>query len=223
MQSKPELIRDGVYRQIRADILACDLIPGSQVHENILAERYAVSKSPVRDALLKLEEQGLIDVLPRKGYRVRPISAKDAGELYEMRLLLERACVRRAIEDASDETLKNLDQFRTDQDAGSLSDWVAYNRSLHNAIAAASGNARMAKAAGEVLDQFDRLTFMGVANDSGNGTGNGSSPKLVDEHCEIIDAIQARDKGRAASLVASHIKSSRRRVLVALENPPIVQ
>ena len=125
MELKFELIRDGVYRKIRADILACDLTPGSRIHENILAERYAVSKSPVRDALLKLEEQGLIDVLPRKGYRVTPISAIDARELYEMRHLLERACVRRAIEDASDETLRKLDQFRTDQDAGSLSDFIA--------------------------------------------------------------------------------------------------
>lgn len=218
--SGTELMRDGVYRQIRADILACDLAPGTQIQENDLAARYAVSKSPVRDALLKLEELGLVDILPRKGYRVRPISASDARDLYEMRLLLERACVRGAIESASDTELQDLDQFRTDGGAQTTTDWVEYNRSLHGAIADASGNLRMAKVSGDILDQFDRLTFMGVTDNDG---ANGSAQKLVDEHCEIIDAIQARDKGKAASLLASHVKSSRRRVLAALENPPIVQ
>ncbi|MDA0240232.1 MAG: GntR family transcriptional regulator [Proteobacteria bacterium] len=216
---KSGLIRENIYRQIRADILACDLMPGSHIHENVLAERYEVSKSPVRDALLKLEEQGLVDVIPRKGYRVRPVSANDAKELYEMRLLLERACVRGAIESASDETLKALDRFRGDDDSKTLADWVGYNREFHGAIAAAAGNARLAKATEDVLDQFDRLTFMGVAS----FMIGGYSETFDDEHCAIIDAIQARDKGRASSLAAAHIKSARRRVLAALENPPIVQ
>lgn len=216
---KSGLIREGVYRQIRAEILACDLTPGSSIHENVLAERYEVSKSPVRDALLKLEEQGLIDVIPRKGYRVRPVSAIDAKELYEMRLLLERACVRGAIEEASDEELRELDRFREDGEGETLGDWVSYNREFHSAVASVAGNARLAKATEDVLDQFDRLTFMGVANDFANGYAD----TFDDEHGAIIDAIQARDKGRASSLVAAHIKSARRRVLSALENPPIVQ
>lgn len=215
------LIRDGVYQKIRADILACNLAPGARIHENDLAACYEVSKSPVRDALLKLEELGLVDILPRKGYRVRPISVRDTHELYEMRLLLERACVRSAIDEASDKELRALDRFRTDNGAHTTTEWVAYNRALHVSIAVASGNARMAKASSDILDQFDRLTFMGVANDS--GVVNVSSHKLVEEHCEIIDAIQRRDKGRAARLLAAHVKSSRSRVLAALDDQPVVQ
>ena len=94
------LMRDGVYEQIRADILSCALVPGSAVYENELAQRYSVSKSPVRDALLRLQEHGLVEVLPRKGYRIRPISIADAHDLYEMRVLLEKASVRRACDDS---------------------------------------------------------------------------------------------------------------------------
>jgi DNA-binding GntR family transcriptional regulator len=212
------LIRDGVYDNIRADILACILAPGARIHENDLAARYQVSKSPVRDALLRLQVEGLIEVLPRKGYRVRPISINDVGELYEMRLLLEKACVRRAITEASDEVLAALDIFRTTDHAGDLATWVRYNRQFHRAIAAAAGNERLAKAAAEVIDQFDRLTFVGVATVSTDG----DTDRLAAEHGALIDAIQARDKGRASRLITDHIKLSRKRVFDVLNNPAIV-
>lgn len=212
------LIRDSVYDKIRADILACALAPGARIHENDLAARHDVSKSPVRDALLRLEVEGLIEVLPRKGYRVRPISVADVGELYEMRLLLEKACVRRAIEEATDETLAGLDSFRSAGDRDGLAQWVRYNRQFHRAIAIAAGNARLAKAAAEMIDQFDRLTFVGVAH----VTAEGAAEKLVAEHVALIDAIQARDKGRAGRLITDHIKQSRKRVFAVLANSPIV-
>ena len=68
------LIRTSVYERIRGEILSCALRPGTQLQERDLALRYEVSKSPIRDALLRLQEQNLIEVLPRKGYRVRPVS-----------------------------------------------------------------------------------------------------------------------------------------------------
>ena len=130
---KPEngsgLIRDGVYEKIRADILACVLLPGSRIFENELAKRYNVSKSPVRDALLRMQEQGLIEVLPRKGYLVRPISIGDAYDLYEMRLLLEKSSIRRACDEASDEDLASLDYYRS-VDNSNLAHWVMYNRNF---------------------------------------------------------------------------------------------
>ena len=81
------LIRDDVHERMRAEILTCTLKPGSLVQENDLALRYGVSKSPVRDAFLRLSQQGLVEVLPRKGYRIKPISVADAAEMYEMRRL----------------------------------------------------------------------------------------------------------------------------------------
>ncbi len=212
------LIRDGVYDNIRADILACELAPGARIHENDLAARYDVSKSPVRDALLRLQVEGLIEVLPRKGYRVRPISINDVGELYEMRLLLEKACARRAIEQEPDDVLAGLDTFRSTDHAGDLAAWVRYNRQFHRAIAAAAGNERLARAAADVIDQFDRLTFVGVATVATDG----ASEKLVAEHGALIDAIQARDKSRSQRLITEHINQSRKRVFAVLNNPAIV-
>src|SRR5690606_1198465 len=107
------LVRTSVFQQLRADILSCVLRPGAQLQERQLVERFQVSKSPIRDALLKLEEQNLIEVLPRKGYRVKPVSVADARELYELRQLLERECVSGLIEHAAPDILAALDDFRT--------------------------------------------------------------------------------------------------------------
>ena len=98
----PKLVRVDVYERLRSEILACTLRPGTQLQEKDLAEKYGVSKSPIRDALLRLQEQHLIEVLPRKGYRVTPIKMNEIGEMYEMRSILECSCVRRLIDEADD-------------------------------------------------------------------------------------------------------------------------
>jgi len=215
---RPQAARKGVYDRLREDILCCALQPGSRVHEQALAERFHVSKSPIREALLRLQEQRLVEVLPRKGYRVLPISVSDAAELYQMRLLFEPACVAGAIAGASDAQLAQLDMFRRVPARRSLPAWIAYNRGFHNAIARLCGNARLARAAIEVIEQFDRLTYVGLHEaDSGGGLQD-----FVDEHGRIIDAMKRRDKRLAQALVRRHVESSRRRAHAAIASPVIV-
>lgn len=211
------LMRTSVYERIRSEILSCELKPGSLIQERDLAERYAVSKSPIRDALLRLETQNLIEVMPRKGYRVRPISVADARELYEMRSMLERACVTRLIETGSAEQLEMLDAFREAPSDADLSRWIAYNREFHLAVAEGCGNARLANATREVLEQFDRLTLISVTANEEGGLS-----RFVGEHAAIIDAVQRRDKRGAASLVKEHVESSRKRLLDRIASLPIV-
>ena len=218
LKSGSFLIRDGVYEEIRADILTCVLAPGSRVFENDLANRYNVSKSPIRDALLRLQEQGLIKVLPRKGYLVCPISIADAYNLYEMRLLLEKASIRRACDEASDQGLASLDKFRA-VDNRDLANWVLYNRNFHRQISELSGNNRMAKVSAEIIDQFDRLTFVGVSHVQSAAT----SEKFVAEHCEIIDALQARDRSKVTRLITRHISKSKKRLFSVLSNQAIIE
>src|SRR3981189_2992894 len=82
------LLRDNVYESLRTDILTCRLAPGDDMREQELAERYAVSRQPVREALLRLEREHLVTVQPRQGYRVNPISLADARDLLRLRLAL---------------------------------------------------------------------------------------------------------------------------------------
>jgi DNA-binding GntR family transcriptional regulator len=217
-EDAPELVRTTVYRRLRADILSCALRPGSQIQERQLVDRFSVSKSPIRDALLKLEEQNLIEVLPRKGYRVKPISIADARELYEMRLILERECVSRVVDFADESSLAALNVYRTmPAPEVELADWIEYNRSFHAAIADASGNLRLAHTTRNVIEQFDRFTYTSVAQSGPQGRA-----RFGAEHIALIDAIQKRDKRQALAVARDHVEASRRRVLESLENPIIV-
>ena len=90
------LERDRIFQLIRQDILTCTLSPGEELREAELARRYQVSKTPVRDALQKLELEGLIEIEPRRGHRVRPISMSDAEDILELREILKRPWSRRS-------------------------------------------------------------------------------------------------------------------------------
>jgi GntR family transcriptional regulator, rspAB operon transcriptional repressor len=107
------LLRENVYERLRSDILGCRLAPGDDMREQELAERYRVSRQPVREALARLAREHLVTVTPRQGYRVNPISLSDARDLLRFRLALEPACVAEAIDHAGDDVLKALDQFRS--------------------------------------------------------------------------------------------------------------
>src|SRR5687768_13968406 len=76
------LLREKVYDQLRADMIACRLAPGTEIRESELALRFGVSKSPVRDALMRLEREGLVITLPRQGYRVAPVSVADVQDMF---------------------------------------------------------------------------------------------------------------------------------------------
>jgi GntR family transcriptional regulator, rspAB operon transcriptional repressor len=205
---EPDLVRTSIYRRLRGEVLSCALLPGQQLQERDLVARFRVSKSPIRDALLKLEEQGLVEILPRRGYRVTRIDAGGARDMYGLRHLFERECAALLIDAAPDAVLDGLEAFRSAPASRDLPDWIAYNRSFHVYIAAHCGNALLGRLAQDLIEHFDRLTYLSVTR-----SAEMSLDAYVREHGAIIDAIQARDKPLAAALLGSHIERSRRRVL----------
>ena len=209
------LLRENVYENLRSDILTCRLAPGNEIREQELAERYAVSRQPVREALARLEREHLVTVQPRQGYRVNPISLSDARDLLRFRFALEPACVMEAIEGASDETLKSLNEFR--RFSGNHEDFIAYNRAFHTSLAHGSGNRRMAAALCDLIGQADRLVRVSVANVKGHNPA-----KLVAEHVALIEAMQQRDSRTAARIIKSHITQTEKRVLPALKRNAVI-
>jgi DNA-binding GntR family transcriptional regulator len=209
------LLRDNVYESLRTDILTCRLAPGDDMREQELAERYAVSRQPIREALLRLAREHLVTVQPRQGYRVNPISLSDARDLLRFRFALEPACVAEAIENASDTTLRALDAYR--RFAGDHEAFIAYNRSFHFALAHASGNRRMAASLCDLIGQADRLVRVSVAN-----VRHHDPAPLVAEHIALIKAMQQRDGRTAARIIKAHIAQTEKRVLPALKRNAVV-
>ncbi len=202
------LLRDGIYEAVRADILACRLAPGRDMREEDLARRYRVSRAPVRDALLRLQREHLVTVVPRKGSRVNRVSVNDARDLFRLRLVLEPACVAAAARHAPDEVLGGLEAFRA-LEVGS--DFIAYNRAFHAALAVASGNHRMAAVVVDLIDQSERLVRVSIAQIKGRDPA-----QLVTEHKALIEAVVARDGRTASRLARAHVAKAARRVLSAL-------
>jgi DNA-binding GntR family transcriptional regulator len=165
--------------------------------------------------LLRLEREHLVTVQPRQGYRVNPISISDARDLLRFRYAVEPACVSEAIEHASDNILRGLDQYRSFD--GSAEDFIDYNRAFHIALAQASGNRRMASAARDLIEQADRLVRISIANVKGR-----DHMQLVGEHVSLIDAMQRRDQRGAARIIKAHIEKTEKRVLPALARNAII-
>jgi DNA-binding GntR family transcriptional regulator len=206
------LLRDSIYNSLRQAILSCEFKPGQELREQELAARYHVSRSPIRDALLRLEQENLVTVLPRQGYCVNPISIADVKEIFSLRVLIEPACAAAAATQADDSALRGLDRFRdfTDEDFDEPR-FVEYNRSFHNAVAELSGNRRLAAAASNIVEQFERLVLVGQATSDLE-----AAHRMCDEHDAIIDALQARDADRASRLSYEHAERTHERLATAI-------
>jgi DNA-binding GntR family transcriptional regulator len=207
-----------VYDRLRDEILNCRLAPGSQIFEQDLANRFGMSKSPVREALLRLRQEGLVEVKARSGYRISPISISQVNEMYEMRIMYETTCASLAVTHASEADIARLDAFETMAACTDIAGWTAMNRQFHMELAGICGNGRLARTAAEFIDQFTRFTHVSASRLR--------QPlrlgQFVGEHTAIVAAIRDRDRRRAQTILRNHIEASRRRILDALENPPIV-
>lgn len=209
------LLRDEIYARLREDILACRLAPAEELREQELAAQFSVSKQPVREALLRLEQERLVTVLPRQGYRVNPVSLSDARDIFRFREVLEPACAFDGALHGSDEALEALNAFRA-FDPGH-SEFIKYNRSFHVAMAMCSPHRRMRDEVVELVSQADRLVLVSIG-----ATQEQDAGRLVAEHAAIIDAMQRRDGRLAARLLRAHIASANKRVVSTLSRHAVV-
>ena len=207
------LMRSSVYAAIKDDIIACRLAPGRALREPEMAARYGVGRSPLREALLRLEAEGLVSIAPRQFYRVAPVSLRDAADLFGLRRLLEPEAAREAARRADAAVLAALDAALAYEGG----DFIDYNRGFHCALAEQAGNRRLAAACIGIIEQSDRLVRVSL------GEIEGRRPdQLVAEHEAIIAAIRDRDGRGAAKLLRAHIDAADLRVMAALRRQAVV-
>ncbi|WP_198598253.1 GntR family transcriptional regulator [Mangrovicella endophytica] len=205
-QREERLLRHEVYRQLHEEIISCILRPGQDLRENELAQRFAVSKSPIRDALLRLESEGLIEIHSRRGYRVKDVDAREADEIYELRLLLEREGARLAVERSSDAELDAVVEAARMSHAD-IRDVIGYNRRFHIALSGASGQSQLGATASRIIGQFDRFVILALAQFKVL-----ELHELEAQHLEIARAARARDAETVDRLLVEHIGRSRNHV-----------
>ena len=212
-----ESMTDRVASALRHRILSGDLAPGSLVVEPRLAEEFGVSKTPVREALRLLTTEGLLTVLPKKGYLVVTMSSHDVAEVLDLRMLLEpHACAGAATyaDHALLATLRELlDKQREKAGAEPLVS-MEYAYSFHRALARGGRNRRLDDVLARCLDETSRAYRVLP----GLHAHLAAEQELI-EHEAIYTAVAAADGAGAAEAMRSHLRNVRSAMARQFERP----
>lgn len=206
-------VTDWVYEELKAAIVGLRLAPGDPLREAALAEQLGVSKTPIREALTRLEQEGLVETTSFKGAVVSGYSRQDLLEIYELRELLESAAVRAAAESMSEQDRARLDRISAqsrklakNKDAAGL---AALLSEFDDVVFDQVGNSRIRAL---IENLRDHLTRIGLLTAEIPGRVEAS----VDEHEKIVNAIAAHDPQQAERQMKAHIRSVRDDQLRAL-------
>ncbi|HKY52399.1 MAG TPA: GntR family transcriptional regulator [Candidatus Limnocylindria bacterium] len=205
------------YDRLRRDILRCHIKPGQEVTEAQLAAQYRLGKTPVREGLARLVHEGLVHPLPRRGYRVAPITIGNVKELLGFRLIVETQAAKLAAGRCNVAQLRRLDELCAvgydPNDAKSLERFLRANRELHTTIAAAAGNRKLAQVITQLLDEVERVLYMALEL-------GGRRVPMSHAHRSVVDALAAGDGEAAAAAIEEQIRGVERMILeAAIESP----
>ena len=206
---RPPAAKDRAYAYVKERILEGAYPGGELLSEGEVAEALEVSRTPVREAFLLLEAEGLMRLYPKRGALVVPVSPGEVRDLMDTRLLVERDAARRAARDAASrgrvatELQDLLDRQQEALDAGDVPAFVQTDRDFHHAIVAASGNAILTRLSDSLRDRQRRIVATTVARDPA------LIRRFLDEHRAICDAIGAGDARAAGRLMEAHLDVAR--------------
>ncbi|MCX4526930.1 MULTISPECIES: GntR family transcriptional regulator [unclassified Streptomyces] len=198
----PATAADRVYVHVKQGVLDRRYEGGVLLTEGELADAVGVSRTPVREALLRLETEGLLKLYPKKGALVLPVSAQEIADVIETRLLVEEFTVRKAVP-APPGLLERLaalvEEQRRHAAGGDLAAVMAADRGFHAEIVRSAGNQILCR----LYDQLrDRQLRMGVALLHAHPD---RIERSLTEHTEILDALRAGDAQTAAAAVRAHV------------------
>ncbi|NLW58756.1 MAG: GntR family transcriptional regulator [Firmicutes bacterium] len=198
-------LRELVFETLREAIIKGQLAPGERLMELQLAEELGVSRTPIREAIRKLELEGLVLMVPRKGAYVATFSMKDVVEVFEIRGALEGLAAALAAERITDEELEELQRQLVKSseliEQADLNGMVEVDTGFHQILYQASRNQRLAQIINNLRDQIQRFRQTSLSYP-------GRMKSALEEHREIVDAISARDPELARRLAQEHIENA---------------
>lgn len=210
-KERPENLAERIYGQLKDDIFEFRLLPGDRFSEGEIAERVAASRTPVRQALYRLAREGYLEVYFRSGWQVKPFDFAHFEELYDVRIVLELAAVKRLCDREAGETpapleeLKRIWMVAPEQRLEDGREVSRLDERFHCQLVEATGNREMARLHGEVSEKIRiirRLDF----------TQTPRVEATYDEHARILGAILSRRCEEAQLLLKTHIEVSKAEV-----------
>ena len=195
-------LRDVVFNTLRQAILRGELKPGERLMEIQLANKLGVSRTPIREALRKLELEGLVNMVPRKGAEVADITEKSLRDVLEVRKALEELSVQLACEKITEEEIEELkrvaERFKdtlNDQDVTKIAE---ADVAFHDVIYTATDNQKLSLLLNNLREQMYRYRVEYLKKEE-------AYPQLIAEHEELIDNISKRNKEEATRIMCEHI------------------
>lgn len=202
MRRKPierhQTLREKILETIREAILKGSLKPGEKVAEPELAERFGISRTPIREAFRQLESEGYLTVIPRKGAVVTSLSERDVEEFYAIKSILEGYAARMAAEHLGEKDIERLEAInqRLQQlaDDGDVKTFFKVHNEFHEVFIKACGNDKLQELISQLVMKFNRLRLASLALP-------GRMQISVEEHKKIIQSFKDQDGEKADHLV----------------------
>lgn len=219
-QDGPLSLGDRIYQELKHDIITGVFQSGEALTEKMLATRYRASRTPVREAAVRLQQENLLRIVPNRGYFVRHITLNELNDLYEYRAALEGACAELAARKGATaetlEELRTLGEVHFDRgDRDSYERFVISDTKFHILLAEIARNKILLQAVRDVRSQMERIMYAASDLDY-----YGESPSK--EHAGVVDAIERREPDVARRLMQEHIFISKDKVLQLASNSRVL-
>ncbi len=201
-------LTERIYQQLKQDIFSFRLLPGDRFSENEIAERVAASRTPVREALTRLQREGFVDVSFRSGWQVKPFDFNQFEQLYDVRIVLELAAVKKLCEMEPAPNLEDLKRIWLVKPEDRLEDGpsvCALDERFHEQLIEATGNQEMARIHHDITERLRivrRIDF----------TQRNRIEATYDEHAKILRTIIERRAEEVKSYLKIHIEASKSEV-----------
>ena len=210
-------LHDGLLAGLRTLIDQGDLLPGARVPERTLCERFNVSRTPLRECLKVLANEGLVDLLPNRGARIATLADEHLVHLFEVIAALEAEAGRLACERITGPDLAEIKSLHYRMEAhflrAELPEYFALNQAIHAAILAASANPVLAATYNGLAGRIARARYMS------NRLRPDRWQSAMDEHAAILDALTRRDAATLPGLLTRHLQNKRDIIIEALRTP----
>ncbi|HWL83044.1 MAG TPA: GntR family transcriptional regulator [Roseomonas sp.] len=212
----PASLTEQAVATLRREIIMTRLMPGETLSEATASQRLGLGKAPVRAALARLAEEGLVQAVPRRGWVVSLVTIRDIHEVFGLRLLLEPEAARRAAGRVDADALRRLDAvcacgYRP-EDEESTHAFLDANKAFHVTVAELSGNGRLARQIDRLLDESSRMLALGLRSRDRTG-------EMAHEHHALIEALALGRAEKSAAIMHEQVAASQRMVLAALTAP----
>jgi DNA-binding GntR family transcriptional regulator len=217
-KTKPRVVENlstRVYDEIKDLILCNEILPGQKLHHQQLSERLGVSRTPVREALTRLVQEGYVSFLPNRGFTCKEIRMQEAEELYELREALEAFTVERAIANLTDSALRGLrakiNYYGRDVQNRFTRERLVYDQDVHLAIAELAGNETLKNTLSHVFERIVLKRRTDGLYDPARGTA------AHQEHLLLLEAMERRDPAEAVTILRKHIQAGKKNVMADLK------